>query len=677
MRRIRSAVFAVLAPTLLASCAARPTGAQTFTRVTAPAIDSVVTFATGAAWIDYDADGDPDLYVVTGFATPNDNLLFRNDGNGVWTRVRNVPLVQDGAESVCSSWADYDNDGVLDAFVSNLVSQGGMLYHGNGPGSLMLTTTAGVGGAGLLGTGSAWGDYDGDGNLDLVVAALYGQGNITTPNHLFHNRGDGTFEPVLTGPEVTTLDTHHDPTWSDFDGDGDLDLFFATGAVGSTHLDRMYVNQLKETGTATFVPWTGSPAADARDSQSLLWVDDDGDGDLDLFAVNYSSVPNQLYRNDGGGVFTKITTGAIVTDRFASHGAVWGDFDDDGFLDLYVATDNGQINLFDHNNGDGTFTRVTTGDFVTARFSNYAAAAADMDGDGDLDLFVPTARSEGPGRLYRNDLANGNHWLEVACRGSRSNRSGIGAKVRVRSVLGGVPRWQLREISSGSGYGSQGPLEAHFGLGAGASVESLVVEWPSGARSVLTDVAADRRLVVTEDAATPALVSLVDSRCDAVSAEITWQLAGPHGASVAIERNEAGAWRPLATAPADGTGRVHFVDRAVESGARYGWRLRTEGTAAGEVWLTIPAPPAGLALDVLGTAGRALHVRLSLPRAGAVTFRVFDAAGRASGRPMQATLGAGTHDLTLDLPEDAPSGVFFVRASAGADSVVARAVRLR
>ncbi len=489
------ALRAATACAALAACAASSAGAQPFALANPPAIAAHVAFSLGATWVDADQDGDLDLYVVTGFSANNANVYYRNDG-GTFVNVAGIPIALDFAETACSTWADYDNDGDVDAFVSNLVDDGGMLFDGTGGGDLVANTGAGLGGVAQMGTGCAWGDYDNDGRLDLVIAAL--APTIATRNRLFHNEGGGVFAEVVNGPLGSTVDSHHHPTWSDYDGDGDLDLFFATGPVGSLDTDRMYRNQLKETGTATFAPIAGTVfATDARDSQALTWADYDNDGDLDLYAINYTSVPNQLYRNDAG-TFVKITSGSIVTDAGAAHGVAWGDFDLDGDLDVYVARDNHQHNRYYQNNGDGTFTSVTTGAFVTDGISNYGATAGDYDGDGDLDLFAPTARSEAASRLFRNDLANGNHWLVVRAMGTSSNRSGVGAKVRVRATIGGVPRWQLREILASGGYGGHGALEAHFGIGDAATADSVRIEWPSGVVDVLAAVAADQRVTVPE-----------------------------------------------------------------------------------------------------------------------------------------------------------------------------------
>jgi len=497
---------------LLAACllaiAASPAAAQTFTPVASPAFAAHVAFSTGVTWVDVDLDGDLDLYVAVGFSANNANVLYRNDGAGGFVAVTGVPLVQDAAETACSAWADADNDGDIDAYVSNLVGQGGMFFRGQGGADLTLETGAGLGGVSHKGTGCAWGDFDADGWVDLVVAALFGQGGIVTGNRLYHNDGDGTFTEIAGGPATSTLDTHHHPTWSDYDGDGDLDLFFASGPIGSTGTDRLYRNRLKEDGAASFEAiTTGVIATDPRDSQVLTWADIDDDGDLDLYAINYTSVGNQLYRNDGAAGFTRLTTGAIVTDAGAAHGAVWGDFDNDGDQDVYVVRDLGQNNRYYRNDGAGVFTSVTAGAFVNDGLSNYGGAAGDYDRDGDLDLFVPTARSEAPSVLYRNNLASGSHWLVVSGQGTVSNRSAIGAKVRVHATIGGVPRWQMREIAAGTSYGGHNALEAHFGLGDATVADSIRVEWPSGMVDLMVGVAADARLVVIEGSAPVAVES--------------------------------------------------------------------------------------------------------------------------------------------------------------------------
>lgn len=491
--RIRFAV-ATLALGLVAG--ATSVGAQVFTPVSIPDMTAHVAFSTGGSWVDFDGDGDLDLYVVVAFSGNNDNVLYRNDGGDTFVRVTGVPVAQDTADTVCSSWADVDNDGDLDAYVTALGSRGGRLYERTG-GSWVVNGSSGISGTATKGVGCAWGDYDRDGHLDLVISTIFGQLGMATGNRLFHNLGDGTFAEVLGSP-VSATGLHHNPTWADFDGDGDLDLFFASGPVGGLGPDHMYRNRLVETGVADFEAiTTGVLATDQRDSQVLSWADADNDGDLDCYAINYTEVGNQLYRNDGALGFTKITTGTIVTDMGAAHGVAWGDFDNDGDLDVHVARDNLNSDRYYRNDGNLTFTRLTTA--ATSPFrSAYGVAAADYDQDGDLDLFLPTARNEAPSVLYRNDLASANHWLELACEGRASNRSAIGLRVRVRATIGGVPRWQLREIASNTGYGGQNALVVHFGLGDATVADSVRFEWPSGQVDVLTAVAADTLLAIVE-----------------------------------------------------------------------------------------------------------------------------------------------------------------------------------
>jgi hypothetical protein len=161
-----------------------------------------------------------------------------------------------------------------------------------------------------------------------------------------------------------------------------------------------------------------------------------------------------------------------------SNAAIWGDYDNDGFLDVFVATGGGTPHLLFHNNGDGSFRKITSSIVAKDNRTSAGCSWLDYDNDGHLDLFVTGLFSQ-TCLLYHNN-GNTNGWLKVRCVGGASNRSGIGAKVRVRATIGGVSRWQMREISGGGGFGSQGQLVAHFGLGDATSVETVRVEWPSG-----------------------------------------------------------------------------------------------------------------------------------------------------------------------------------------------------
>jgi hypothetical protein len=227
-----------------------------------------------------------------------------------------------------------------------------------------------------------------------------------------------------------------------------------------------------------------------------------------LFLTNGNINENNfLYHNNGDGTFTHMTSnvvGSIASDPGGMDQAAWGDYDNDGYLDLFVTStigldgSNPNGNYLYHNNGDGSFTRILTGTPVEDVSNAVGCAWGDYDNDGFLDLFVANGgvvASEN-NALYHNN-GNANNWLKVKCVGTVSNRSAIGAKVRAKATIGGKTFWQLREINTGSGI-CQNALEAHFGLGYATNVETLRVEWPSGIVQEFPNVPAKRFLTITE-----------------------------------------------------------------------------------------------------------------------------------------------------------------------------------
>ena len=263
---------------------------------------------------------------------------------------------------------------------------------------------------------------------------------------------------------------------------------------------------LAETSSPDFVKIaTGAIVTDANASWSGSWADYDNDGDLDLFVANFLNQNNCLYANNGDGTFTKITTGPVVSDHGYSSSSAWGDFDNDGDQDLLVTNAFGTTKKknFVYKNqlietGTADFLKVTTGDLVNELGHFYGCAWGDYDADGDLDIYIAKTFNDSENNaLFRNDEASGNHWLEVICEGSGSNRSGIGAVVRCVATIGGGPVRQMDQIAGQSGYCGQ-RLTAHFGLGDAAVVDTLRIQWPSGAVDVVTNVAANRSITVRE-----------------------------------------------------------------------------------------------------------------------------------------------------------------------------------
>jgi hypothetical protein len=382
----------------------------------------------GAAFGDFDNDGDLDLYVARGSGSAN--FLYENtDGNGAWTDVAGTKGVASTLDSYTPSWIDYDSDGDLDLFVA-VAGAANLLYQNSGAGSFTFTdvaATAGVDDASNA-EGAAWADYDGDGLVDLYV------GNNASVNLLYRNEGDGTF-----------------------------------------------YNDASTAGVQAAANATISPG----------WADYDGDGDLDLFVGNNSATTDQLFNNDGDGTFTDVTGASGVTNTTSVVGSAWADFDNDGDLDLF-ANGNGVADLTWINNGDGTFTDLASTLGFTDTGNGRAIAWADIDGNGTQDLYVVNSGSAN--LLYLNN-GTANHYLQVELDGLDSNEFGYGAEVTVSES--GVFR-QTHRIDTGSGWNSQGAEIVHFGLGTVTTVDSLIVKWPTGRIQVVLGVAADQLTTVTE-----------------------------------------------------------------------------------------------------------------------------------------------------------------------------------
>ncbi|MGH7599717.1 MAG: FG-GAP-like repeat-containing protein [bacterium] len=504
LRPARVMPKALLALTLIGSTILH---SQTFVKITDPANPITIGerrgdtgLYVGASWIDFNNDDRLDLFA-------NRFFLYRNDG-GAFTKIASgIGANQSQFAGSGNSWADYDNDGDLDCFYSGGTSR---LYRNNGNETFAPIKTGAIGDSlATRGWACAWADYDNDGNVDLMIthpANFVGQ--PPTSNHLFHNDGppNYTFTRVTTGQFVTALAPYTVATWSDYDNDGDVDLFIASGpATGILAPDFLYRNLLKETGAANFERITTAPiATDRVDGQVWNWIDYDNDGDLDAYLTNWGLSPtrlglaNNLYRNNGG-TFTRMTgtqVGTIVTDVDGSLGQNWGDYDNDGDLDVLVTKGPGFTTRYYRNNGDGAFAGVNMGALTSGTALHPGATAGDYDNDGDLDLFV--TGDSAMKALYRNDLNNSNSWIIIRCVGTMSNRAAIGAKVRTQATITGKAVWQRREISSQNSFNGHNMLDAHFGFGNAASIDSLKVEWPSGNVDIARNVPVNRFITVTE-----------------------------------------------------------------------------------------------------------------------------------------------------------------------------------
>jgi sugar lactone lactonase YvrE len=429
----------------------------------------------GASWADYDGDGDPDLYVVRSL---ENNLLYRNDPSG-FIRQGEQMGVADNGDGSGAAWADFDRDGDLDLYVTNF-GQPNRLYRNDGTGFVPVEVEMGLDDIGD-GYGAAWADVNQDGYPDLYVANF-------GVNRFYRNEG-GSFSEVATELGIDDGGSSIQPAWADFDADGDPDLFLANSGA-----NRLFENQGGVFVDAT-VDYALREAGLGGPSFGAAWGDFDNDGDLDLY-VPYFGEGNRLYTNEGDRFRDLgIQFGVTQPDTGRSRGAVWGDFDNDGDLDLYV-TNSGQANLLFQNDGE-RFTELADSFSVSIGSDSRGVALADYDGDGGLDLFV--AVQNGADRLFKNQESNGN-WLTIRPRGTDSSSDAICTRFEI--VYDGGKR-AIREITGGSSYLSQDALTATFGLNFASVVDTLTIRWPLGIVQRETNLSVNRILDITERAPLP------------------------------------------------------------------------------------------------------------------------------------------------------------------------------
>lgn len=492
------------------------------------------TLGSGAAFIDADGDGWIDIVFVNSKDwTPRGRkslcALYRNNHNGTFTDITTGSGLDTEMYGIGVAVGDYDNDGRDDLYITAL--DGDHLFHNEGGGRFRdVTKGSGIANANF-GTSAAWFDYDRDGKLDLFVAnyvqwtpkldircSLDGvtksyctpEAYKGTSSKLYHNLGNGRFEDVtlkagLGDPASKSLGV----TVIDYDNDGWPDLF----VTNDTQPNKLYHNNhngtFSEQGIAAGVAFGEDGVA--RGAMGTDWADYDRSGRAHLLVGNFSNQMLGLYHNEGKGLFVdEAPRSTVGRDSLLSltFGAFFFDYDLDGYPDILAA--NGHIEeqigrvqpkisykeppLLFRNLAGRKFENVSAsvGEAFTVPMVARGAIFGDYDHNGDLDVLFSV--NNGPARLLRNDGGNRNHWLSVKTIGTKSNRDGIGAVVRIESASG--KQWNM--VRSGSSYASQSDLALTFGLGADTAVKTIQVEWPSGTKQNFTGIPANQTITIDE-----------------------------------------------------------------------------------------------------------------------------------------------------------------------------------
>jgi len=487
----------------------------------------VESSGAGAAFLDYDQDGFIDLYVCSGTwlkgvtsgdkpAVIPENHLYRNLGNGTFEDVTKKAGVGGPWYSMGVTVGDYNNDGYPDLYVSNYGKN--VLYKNNGNGTFAdVTGRAGVGGKDTdFNTGAVWLDYDNDGFLDLYVGKylnfdpnykyFYAPDGFpgplaydAQPDVLYHNNGNGTFEDVTKKMGITDIDGRAMGVGAaDYDDDGFVDIYVANDHSMNYLWHNNGGKSFTDVGTPSGTAFGQS--GESAVSMSVDFADYTGSGRMDMFISDDKYC--RLYENMGNGIFTdkSYPSGiAMPAGQFVGWSSSFIDYNNDGLMDIYKTNGAlkhlyGQEDQLFENIGDGKFKDVSTesGKYFMQKLVGRGACFGDYDNDGDIDAYIVNLNDRGA--FLRNNKGNTNNWIILNLTGTKSNRDGIGARIKL-SAGGKV---YVTQKKSTTGYLSQNDPRVHFGLAKNEMVDKIEIKWPSGKNQVLENIKVNQILQVTE-----------------------------------------------------------------------------------------------------------------------------------------------------------------------------------
>lgn len=504
---------------------------------------TIETMTGGVALFDYNNDGLLDIFFTNGATIPaldkSDpaywNRLYRNNGDGTFTDVTESAGLKGKCYSMGAAAGDYDNDGYVDLYVAGYNCN--QLFHNNGDGTFTdVTEKAGVTGI-IPKAGKAWSvaagwiDYNNDGHLDLFVVNYLSynlksatlcvdQGHpaycspvdfLGSPNILYRNNGDGTFTDVSEQSHILQyVGKGMGVSFADYDNDGFTDIFVSNDTYQNYLFHNNGDGTFTEVGVLSGVAYNGFGNAVAGMATDFRDIDNDGKPDIFETAMFGEGFP--IYHNLGGGQFEDVSGSAGLT-QYTSRLTAWGagifDFDNDGFKDLFTSDadilDNSMelahrpyalSNGVFRNRGNLTFEDLSSkaGRSFSVPAAHRGAAFGDLNNDGKIDVVVTVLN--GPPEIMMNRTENANHWILLNLIGVKSNRDGLGAKVKITTALGS----QYNQATTAVSYNSSSDKRVHFGLGSAASIDRIEIAWPSGIHQLLTNVKADQILNVKEAA---------------------------------------------------------------------------------------------------------------------------------------------------------------------------------
>lgn len=463
-----------------------------FSRVTLP---PDLEGSRGVAFGDADLDGDWDIVVANTLndKSPQASPIYFN-GKGFDKKFISEDKVY-WSESV--NLVDVDNDRDLDAFFATQFDQVNPLYLNDGKGGFTKSVEGDLANNRTNSPGACWCDFDRDGDLDVFVV-----NRDDADDQLYVNDSKGKLDLITSGPWIGNKGDGRSCAWGDLDGDGWPDLYVTNfvvkenGEVVDSHRNYLYLNKAGKFAEVK----TGIHVEEKSPTYGVEFIDIDYDRDIDIYITNVSSrTGNALYVNDGHGNFTKPESPLTDFTNRPSKGQTWGDFNNDGLLDVYIA--NGTEGYPEIQNylflgeAKGSFRRIYDLIPVVDAHISAGTASADIDQDGDLDIYVCNWGGDGEQNdLYRNETNSGN-WIKFRLKGSKSNSFGIGCWVIIETDLGSQTRYHYPQ----TGYGSQNGPEVHFGLGEATVVKSIAVIWPNGETQSFQNVSGNRTYEVREN----------------------------------------------------------------------------------------------------------------------------------------------------------------------------------